>query len=68
MAKTSRIKQLQKKGMYLDPVKRIEERDGLVRIEIEFERRFENKRAYRPLLSVVERILPATQVTFEVIK
>jgi|GEM_PF-3624246 len=53
---------------HLDPVKYIEEGDGFVRIEIEFVRRFEGNPDYRPLISVVERVIPATQITFEVIK
>lgn len=53
---------------YFDPINKIEESGGFVRLEIEFERRFDNNRDYHPLISVVERTIPATHVTFEIIK
>ncbi len=53
---------------YFDPVQSIEERDGLIRVILKFDRRHQNKPTYRPLSSIIERVLPANQVTFEVIK
>ena len=52
---------------YFDPIKSIEEKNGFVKIIIKFDRNHKNSPSYHPLRSVVERVLPANQVTFEVI-
>jgi len=52
---------------YLDPIESIEEKNGLIIIRIKFNRKHKNKPSYRPLNSIIERVLPANQVTFEVI-
>jgi hypothetical protein len=53
---------------YFDPIQSIEEKNGFVKVIIKFDRNHKNKPSYRPLRSVIERVLPANQVTFEVIK
>lgn len=53
---------------YFDPVQSIEEKDGIIRVIIKFDRRSPNKPSYRPVSALIERVLPASQVTFEVVK
>jgi hypothetical protein len=64
----SRDQKLNSPSPHFDPIKEIEECDGFVRVVIDFERKHENKPTYKPLKSIVERILPYNQVTFEVVK
>lgn len=52
----------------LDPVESIEEKNGIVKIALKFERRSKNKPSYKPMIAVIERRLPAGQVTFEIIQ
>ena len=51
-----------------DPIKSIHEKDGFITISIEVQRTHNMKPSYRPIKAVIERIIPITQVTIEIVK
>ena len=52
---------------HLDPIRSIKEKDGIVKMEVEFKRLHDSNPHYHPMSAVIKRILPSNQVTFEIV-
>ena len=51
-----------------DPILSLEEEDGFVRMTIQFEHRNPIQPSYRPVTATIERIIPTSQVTIEIVR
>lgn len=65
---SSREQSLDNSSQQLDPIHSIEEIDGIVKVVIHFERRHSSNPSYNPMSAIVERRIPFSQVTFEIVK
>jgi hypothetical protein len=63
----SRAQKSDGKPQHLDPIQSIKERKGLVELEINFDRHNGTYPAANPISAIVKRVLPRSQVTFEVV-
>ena len=64
----SREQILYRNPQQLDPVQSIKEKDGIVEIEIKFERVSPSDPSYHPMKAVVKRKVPSNQVVFEIVE
>ena len=51
----------------LDPIKAISESNGFIKLSIEVKRTHSVKPSYRPINALIERIIPISQVTLELV-
>jgi len=51
----------------LDPIKAISESNGFIKLSIEVKREYDGKPSYRPINALIDRIIPVSQVTLEIV-
>ena len=64
----SRDQSLDGNPQQLDPVLSVKEQNGMVEIQIAFERRHKVKPNYRPVKATIKRVLPVNQVSLEIVE